>query len=43
MVANAFGSKAGDPNWNVVADLNTDNVINILDVFTVANDYGKTV
>ena len=41
IVANAFGSKPGDPNWNATADLNKNDIINILDVFKVAMDYGK--
>ena len=42
IVAQAFGSKPGDPNWNAVADLDNNGIINILDVFAIARDYGKT-
>jgi hypothetical protein len=43
IVAKAFGSKSGDPEWNAVADLNNDSTVNILDIFAVAWDYGKTI
>jgi parallel beta-helix repeat protein len=43
IVAKAFGSKTGDPNWNPTADLNKDGIANILDITLVAKDYGKTV
>jgi hypothetical protein len=39
----AFGSNPKDSNWNIIADLNKDNVVNILDISLVAKDYGKTV
>jgi hypothetical protein len=42
IVARAFGTKPGDPNWNEVADLNKDGWINIIDIATVARDFGKT-
>jgi outer membrane protein assembly factor BamB len=42
IVARAFGSREGDPNWNVIADLNKDGIVNILDIAAVAKDYGKT-
>ena len=42
MVANAFGSKPGDPNWNPVADLVQDGTIDIFDVVVVAKNFGKT-
>ena len=38
----AFGSHPEDPNWNIVADLNKDNIVSILDISIVALDYGKT-
>jgi len=43
IVAMAFGTKEGDPNYNPIADLDDDKQINILDISTVAMDYGKTV
>jgi hypothetical protein len=39
LLANTFGSKLGDPNWNVAADLNGDNVVNILDAIILANHF----
>jgi len=39
----AFGTYHGDPNWNMIADLNKDDVVNILDISLVAKDYGKAV
>lgn len=39
----AFGSNPKDSNWNILADLNKDNLVNILDISLVAKDYGKTV
>jgi hypothetical protein len=43
VVANAYGSKQGDPSWNATADLDKNGVVNILDVFAIARDYGKIV
>jgi hypothetical protein len=43
LVAIAYGSKPGDPKWNLMADLDKNGVINILDIALVARDYGKTV
>lgn len=43
IVAVAYGSKPGDPKWNVAADLDDSGKIDIVDVVTVAKDYGKTV
>lgn len=42
-VAIAFGSKPGSPNWNPIADLDKNDIINIMDVIIVARNYGKTV
>lgn len=41
--ARAFGSAPEDPNWNMMGDLNNDEIINIVDVSIIAMDYGKTV
>jgi len=38
----AFGSKPGDENWNIIADLVKDEVIDIRDVTIVALEFGKT-
>jgi hypothetical protein len=40
IVALAFGSKPGDPNWNSYADLNQDGFVNIVDIVTVAMYFG---
>ena len=42
-VARAFGSKPGDPNWDVAADLDNNGVVNILDIFVVARDFGRVI
>lgn len=42
IVARAFGSKPGDPNWEPNADINNDGEIKIYDVATVARQFGKT-
>jgi hypothetical protein len=41
IVAKAFKTKPGDPNWNANADLNNDSTVNILDISIVAKDFGK--
>ena len=43
VVAKAFGTKEGDPNYNSIADIDNNNEINIVDLYEVARDYGKTV
>jgi len=44
IVAMAFGSNPGDPNWNATADVAEPyGEIDILDIAKVARDYGKTV
>jgi hypothetical protein len=42
IVAKAFGSKKGDPNWNGKADLDNNGITNIIDLSLVAIRYGKT-
>lgn len=42
ILAAAYGSTAGAPNWNPNADLNKDGVVNLLDLMILAGDYGKT-
>ena len=42
VVALAFGSKPGDPNWNPVADINNDNIVDIFDIVVVALHFGET-
>jgi subtilisin family serine protease len=41
LVANAFGTGAGDSRWNPDADLNHDGVVDIKDVGSVARNFGK--
>ena len=43
IVALAFGSEPGDPNWNPVADLNGDSIVDIVDVVLVAIHFGETI
>jgi hypothetical protein len=42
IVAKAYGSTPGDPNWNPDADVNKDGVVNLLDLMMVAGEYGKS-
>jgi len=37
----AFGSRPGNPRWNPKADVNRDNIINIVDVALIAINFGK--
>ena len=41
----AFGSTASDPipPWNPNANLNKDNKIDILDLYLLSKNYGKTI
>jgi len=43
LMAKAFGSRSGDPNWDPRADLNNDGVVNILDAIILAGNFGKRV
>jgi len=40
-VANAFGKKEGDPEWDPTADVNGDSVVNILDGILIAAHFGE--
>ncbi len=42
VVALAFQSTPGSPNWNIYADMNFDGVVDFLDVSTMALNYGVT-
>jgi hypothetical protein len=42
LVARAFNSNPGGPNWNPVADIDHNGVIDILDIACVAMDFGTT-
>ena len=39
----AYGSKPGDSIWNPDADLNNDDVVDIIDVVSVASNFGNSV
>ena len=41
IVANAFGKKEGDPEWDPTADVNGDSVVNILDGILIAAHFGE--
>jgi hypothetical protein len=41
-VAKSFGSRPGDPRWNLDADVDSNGMINIIDVTLVAKDFGKS-
>jgi cytochrome oxidase Cu insertion factor (SCO1/SenC/PrrC family) len=41
IVAFAFGSEPGNPNWRSIADLNNDEEINILDIAMAAVEFGR--
>ena len=41
MVARAFGTMPGDPDWKSICDVNNDNVINILDIYLIAKAFGE--
>jgi len=41
-VARSFGSRPGDPRWNLDADIDDNGIINILDVTLVAKSFGKS-
>jgi hypothetical protein len=43
IIAAAYGSTPGDPNWNPDADLNKDGVVSLLDFQLVASEYGQTL
>jgi len=43
LVALAYGSVPGDPNWNPDADLNQDGTIGLADLVTVALHYGESI
>jgi len=40
-LALAFGSKPGDPNWNLEADINLDGTIDIFDIVQIALKFGS--
>jgi len=43
IAAKAFGSVWGHLRWNPRADMNKDNVVNIIDLFLIVTNFGKTL
>jgi hypothetical protein len=43
IVAFAFGSTPGSPQWNPAADLDLNGIVNIIDVASVSYDFGATI
>jgi hypothetical protein len=41
VLAKAFGSKPGDPNWNPVADIRGDGRVDLEDLVILASHYGQ--
>jgi len=41
LVARAFGSTPGSPNWNQDADLNQDGIVDIFDLVLVGRNFGR--
>ena len=41
IISLAYGTKPGDLHWNRIADLNRDNLVNVLDLRTAARHYGE--
>jgi parallel beta-helix repeat protein len=42
VLAGAYSSTPGSPNWNANVDLNSDNIVDIYDAILLANNFGKT-
>ena len=42
-VAYHYGTVAGGPNWNPLADLNGDGRVDILDIALVASNFGQAI
>ncbi len=43
ILAGAYNSKPGDPNWNPNTDINNDGIVDIYDAIILAGNYNKTV
>jgi hypothetical protein len=41
LLANAYGSRPGDPKWNSACDLNKDGIVNLADLVILAQNYGS--
>jgi parallel beta-helix repeat protein len=42
ILAQAYGSKPGDSNWNPNADIDDNGIVRLSDLVTLAQDYGRT-
>jgi hypothetical protein len=42
LLAKAYGSTPGSPNWNANADLNGDGIVDIFDALILMSNFGKT-
>lgn len=43
LMAQAYGSKPEDPNWNELADLDNNGIVGLSDLVILANRYGQTI
>jgi len=43
IVASAYGTELGDPNWDATVDFDNNGWISIIDIIIVAKEFGKTV
>jgi hypothetical protein len=43
LLAGAFGSPRGSPNYKPEADINNDDFVDIYDALLLAGNFGKTV
>jgi hypothetical protein len=41
LLAKAYGSKPGEPNWNPKADLDGNGTVGLSDLVILAKNYGK--
>jgi hypothetical protein len=41
--SDAYGSEPGDPNWDPYCDFNSDDKLNVIDLFHLSKNHGKTV
>ena len=42
LASHAFGSVTGDPNYNPLADLNSDGHVDMFDMLMLAMNFGRT-
>ena len=41
LLAKAYGSRPGDPNWNPLCDLHHDGVVDLVDLVTLCTLFGS--